>query len=482
VLDIFSKLKDKLVIFKTLRVRLFILLILFGLIPVSVYSVISARLLLSSSISQRISELQSHAAIISNLVVNSKFFTNEDLTELNSELNQVADVYKGRILIVDSQFTVVKDTYGLEDGKIIISKSVLDTFSGVGSKKINKESKYVEITVPIRESIMKDVEGVILMSFSIENIYTLYKQNIQHSITFITVFVIMLITFAVFVVKGIMKPVKSFYKSISSIVSGGRINDQINFKGYAELSDAVDSCNEMINEMKKIDDSRQEFVSNVSHELKTPITSMKVLAESLIGQEGLDVELYKEFMQDINSELTRMDDMINDLLTLVKNEREDAANIVITTVNINDFVEGLIKTLRPIAAKRNIELVYETFRQIAAEIDEVKLGMAINNLIENAIKYNHDDGWVRISLNSDHKYFYVKVADSGVGIPEEFQTRVFDRFFRVDKARSRDTGGTGLGLAITRNVVLLHRGAIKVYSKEGQGTVFTVRIPLNFQT
>ena len=107
--------------------------------------------------------------------------------------------------------------------------------------------------------------------------------------------------------------------------------------------------------------------------------------------------------------------------------------------------------------------------------------MAFNNLIENAIKYNYDDGWVRVSLNADHRYFYLKVSDSGVGIPEEVQGRIYERFYRVDKARSRDAGGTGLGLAITRNIILLHRGAIKVYSKEGQGTVFTVRIPLNFQ-
>ena len=185
-------------------------------------------------------------------------------------------------------------------------------------------------------------------------------------------------------------------------------------------------------------------------------------------------------MTDINSELERMNNIINDLLTVVKTEKSVSTSVV-TAVNINEFIEGILKTLRPIAAERNIELVYETFRPITAEIDEVKLGMAFNNLIENAIKYNYDDGWVRVSLNADHKFFYVKVADSGVGIPEEFQNRIFERFYRVDKARSRDTGGTGLGLAITRNAVLLHRGAIKVYSKEGQGSLFTVRIPLNFQ-
>ena len=101
-----------------------------------------------------------------------------------------------------------------------------------------------------------------------------------------------------------------------------------------------------------------------------------------------------------------------------------------------------------------------------AEVDEVKLSLAVNNLIENAVKYNYDNGWVRVSLNSDHKFFYIKVSDSGVGIPEDEQDNVFERFYRVDKARSRETGGTGLGLAITRNSILMHRGAIKIYSKE----------------
>ena len=197
-------------------------------------------------------------------------------------------------------------------------------------------------------------------------------------------------------------------------------------------------------------------------------------------QEDAPAELYKEFMVDICDEIERVNNIINDLLTVVKTDR-GVSTIIVSSVNINEFIEKLLKTLRPIAAQRNIELVYESFRPITAEIDETKLGMAINNLIENAIKYNMDDGWVRVSLNADHKYFYIKVADSGVGIPEELQERIFERFYRVDKARSRETGGTGLGLAITRNVILMHRGAIKVYSKEGEGSLFTVRIPLNFQ-
>jgi signal transduction histidine kinase len=113
-------------------------------------------------------------------------------------------------------------------------------------------------------------------------------------------------------------------------------------------------------------------------------------------------------------------------------------------------------------------------------VDEVKISLAISNLIENAIKYNTPDGWVRVSLNADHKYLFIKVSDSGIGIPEDVQDLIFERFYRVDKARSRESGGTGLGLAITRSVVQMHRGAIRVYSQEGEGTTFNVRIPLNY--
>ena len=147
---------------------------------------------------------------------------------------------------------------------------------------------------------------------------------------------------------------------------------------------------------------------------------------------------------------------------------------------INEMLELILKRLRPIAAKRNIELVLESIRPVNADCDEVKLTLAISNLVENAIKYNIAGGWVQVSLNADHKYFYIKVQDSGIGIPQEYQELIFERFYRVDKARSRESGGTGLGLAITKNIIMMHNGAIKVRSKEDEGTTFTVRIPLTY--
>ena len=169
-------------------------------------------------------------------------------------------------------------------------------------------------------------------------------------------------------------------------------------------------------------------------------------------------------------------------LNFINSERMDKkeADIKVEKKNINELLELIVKRLRPIADQHEVELILETFKPVTAPVDETKLSLAISNLIENAVKYNKEDGWVRISLNSDHKYFYVKVEDSGLGIPEEDQEHIFERFYRVDKSHSREIGGTGLGLAITRSAILMHRGAVKVYSKEGEGTTFTVRIPLSY--
>ena len=150
--------------------------------------------------------------------------------------------------------------------------------------------------------------------------------------------------------------------------------------------------------------------------------------------------------------------------------------------DINELIEQILKRLQPIAEKQQVEVVLESFRPVTAEVDEVKLSLAITNLVENAIKYNKNDGegWVHVSLNADHQYFYLKVEDSGMGIPEESLEHIYERFYRVDKSHSREIGGTGLGLAITRNSILMHRGAIKVHSMLGEGTTFDVRVPLNY--
>ena len=274
------------------------------------------------------------------------------------------------------------------------------------------------------------------------------------------------------------RPVKRVLDIVSN-VSAGHTDERIPVKGYAEIREIADDFNNIMDRANETDQSRAEFVSNVSHELKTPITSIKVLAESLNTQENVPLEVYQEFMQDIVSEIDRESKIIEDLLTLVRMDKS-AATLNISSVNMNEMLEMTLKRLKPLAQKKNIELLFESFRPVVAQIDEVKMTQVISNLVENSIKYNVEDGWVHVSLNADYQYFYIRVEDSGIGIPEESINKIFERFYRVDKARSRETGGTGLGLAIVKNIILMHHGTIKVHSEENIGTTFTMRIPLNY--
>ena len=207
---------------------------------------------------------------------------------------------------------------------------------------------------------------------------------------------------------------------------------------------------------------------------------MKVLADSLLAQPDAPVELYQEFMADIAEEIDRENKIITDLLSLVKMDKKPA-DLHIENKNINELLELIIKRLTPIADKQDINLVLESFRPVNAEVDETKLTLALSNLVENAIKYNKEGGWVHVSLNVDNKYFYVKVEDSGIGIPKESQDAIFERFYRVDKGRSRKQGGTGLGLSIVKHIVNFYHGSIHVASQLEKGTEFTVTIPLKWE-
>ena len=208
---------------------------------------------------------------------------------------------------------------------------------------------------------------------------------------------------------------------------------------------------------------------------------MKVLADSLLAQPDAPVEMYQEFMGDITAEIDRENQIITDLLALVRMDKKVAA-LNISEVNINELTELILKRLRPIARKKDVEIVFESIRPVTAEVDEVKMTLIISNLVENAIKYNKEHGFVKVTLDADHQMFSLEVEDTGIGIPEESLEHIYERFYRVDKSHSREIGGTGLGLAITRSSVLMHRGSITVTSLEGEGTTFLVKIPLSHIT
>ena len=463
--------------FKSLRVRLFVLFLLIGILPSAVIRIGMLNSYEKKAVSNRSSDILSQAKILTNQIVFNDYLNDSSSEIINAQLEQLSNIYAGRIMVIDGNFRIIKDTYSLDTGKTIVSEEVMQSFRGEEISKYDSQNGYIEMTVPLTKPESKEILGVLLVSVSTDSIM-LNKDYLESSAWIIEVFDAMIIILLSLFLSGLLvRPFGRMEKEIVEIQNGYKT--ELDVPSYLETQNISIRFNQLFGRMKIIDESREEFVSNVSHELKTPLTSMKVLADSLNGQEDVPVELYKEFMLDIGNEIDRETKIINDLLSLVKMDRS-AGDMNITSVNINELLELILKRLRPIAEKQHIELVLESFRPVSAEVDEVKLTLAITNLIENGIKYNKPDGWVHVSLNADHQYFYVKVEDSGIGIPEDSLEHIYERFYRVDKSHSREIGGTGLGLAITRNAILMHRGAIKVFSTEGEGTIFNVRIPLNY--
>lgn len=476
----------KISLLRSLRIRIFLLLMIMGMIPSYLTRTTLLRNYEERAVNVKISEVSNQFKIIANHLLTYNYLQDTSSEVINAELNQISNLYDGRVLIINSNFKVIKDTYGISEGKTIISEEVVKCFKGENTTYYDDKDGFIEMTIPIMESVTDSqegnepvrIKGVLLSSISTDTIALTISILQRKAFVLEVVMTILILVMSLATSQWLIIPFRKVTKAINE-VKEGFTDEAISVPDYEETEHIVDAFNNVLRRMRTLDKSRQEFVSNVSHELKTPLTSMKVLADSLIMQEDVPKELYQEFMTDIAEEIDRENKIINDLLTLVKLDKTDG-ELNVESVDINALLELLMKRLRPIARQQNIEVILESNRPVQAVVDEVKITLALSNLVENAIKYNKQNGWVRVSLDADHQYFTVMIEDSGMGIPEESMERIYERFYRVDKSHSREIGGTGLGLAITRNIILMHRGTIQVFSVEKEGTTFVVKIPLMY--
>ncbi len=442
------------------------------------------------AVRQRTATVQNQLLVVAQHLISNNYFSTYRLEDpsfmasrqgINSELDTISNLYEGRIMIIGKSCKVIRDTYGISEGKNIISEEVVKCLRGENVTHYDKENGYIEMTIPIISSGTDgkaNVVGVMLASVSNETIVSMMEVMDRNALTLV-VLIIMVIVVSSILLSGVLtKPFKRVSDEIRK-VKEGTSEKAISVPDYVETVHIVDAFNDLLGRMNALNDSRQEFVANVSHELKTPMTSLKVLADSLLAQNDVPAELYREFMTDMVSEIDRENRIITDLLSLVKMDKT-AQEMNVVAINLNDLTELIMKRLRPIARKRDVEVVFESVRPVIAEVDEVKMTLVITNLVENAIKYNKEHGSVKVVLDADHQYFTLEVSDTGVGISSEDLPRVYERFYRADKSHSREMGGTGLGLSITRSAVLLHHGSITVKSTLSEGTTFTVKIPLNY--
>ena len=238
-----------------------------------------------------------------------------------------------------------------------------------------------------------------------------------------------------------------------------------------------------ITEQQKNENSQKQFVSNVSHELRTPLTSLHAYIETLNEGAWKDPDIAPQFLQVTQEETERMIRMINELLSLSRMDR-GVSKIDVEWVNFNDFVAHILDRFDMIVktdAKEG-KKKYTIKRKLGSqalwvEIDTDKFAQVIDNIMNNAIKYSPDGGVITVKLRQEQQKIVLSISDQGLGIPRENLGKIFDRFYRVDKARSREQGGTGLGLAIAKEIVNEHHGKIWANSSEGKGSTFYISLP-----
>jgi two-component system phosphate regulon sensor histidine kinase PhoR len=232
-----------------------------------------------------------------------------------------------------------------------------------------------------------------------------------------------------------------------------------------------------VTRLRQLEAIRQEFVANVSHELRTPLSLIKSTAETLLDSGAKDPDVTTRFLGIIDKHASRLTLLIDDLLLLARLD-SDRVELNLQPVRLREATQEAIDDSAARAQTRNVTMENRVPAEIVARVDPDRLRQVLGNLIDNAIKYGRADGRVTVSgRNLDAERVELSVRDNGPGIPPEAKSRIFERFYRVDKARSREQGGTGLGLAIVKNVVLAHGGDVRVESTPGQGAEFLVTLP-----
>lgn len=466
--------------FQSLRWRLFILFSIVSYLPLTIFSTLLLGSMETYFIKKSEFEWLSKANGVAVQIKEANYLKD------NSDYNLFMSLVKSRsnekdlncrIVVVDKLGFVVADSSSTVLNKTIMNSQV---FSALNKQDKAEKASGDPIMTAAVSVVDKDdknkVLGAVILSANIGDIYT-SLDKMKSQVYLLSLVASLFTGLLSFITSSfITKPLKALMKFVQRITTG-QLEQKVKVVGKDEIAELGNAFNHMAEQLQRVEQSRQEFVSNVSHELKTPLSSIKVLTESLIFEDNVPVEMYQEFFQDINSEVDRLNNIISDLLTLVRlDQREIPMNI--TSVDLNEMSQNILKRLIPLAKKKEIKLIYESHKDITAEIDEVKFTLALSNLIENAIKYTPNGGEVKVIIQSDVQDAFITVQDTGIGIAKQEQSKIFERFYRTDKTRNRETGGTGLGLAITYKTVVMHNGSIQVESEEGEGSTFIIQVPL----
>jgi len=415
-----------------------------------------------------------------------------------SRMNEVLAVFLGQLgidkstrnfYILDGLTGEVLETSDPERNlRINITPNILAAMTGENALRGSSRADYMDVAVPVIVSADGQGEDARFVVYIIDHKQTVYSLNAE---IFTLILEAVLIGFAISIAisllisKTILSPIQGMTKAAEAMADGD-FSRKINVESEDEIGNLATTFNDMarqietmLEELKNAEMLRREFVANVSHELRTPLTSIRTYAETMSDNQGLPQETEEEFLRVIINESDRMTKIVQDLLEL---SRFDSGNSKLSfeEFSIERSVRDVYAAIALEARKRSHVLNLELeWRMPRIKGDRARIEQVLMNVITNALKYTPDGGTIDVFSGSAGSEVWIRIEDTGIGIPEEDLARVFDRFYRVDKARSRESGGTGLGLSIAKEIISKHGGDIKIESAPGKGTSVVITLPIN---
>ncbi len=423
-----------------------------------------------------------------------EYLADFDAEKMYAAAMNTAQAEQSRILVLDPLCVVQVDTASQMNGTRFITSEISSVLQGAAGEygfydaggagaywiraALTAFSNVSSMTGIYAAAINHDgaLAGVLVYISQVQEIYESLRDIQLKMLLWMGIVATAVLVFSLLVLRTITRPIGELNEGISRM-SRGDLSARVSVRGRNEFAGLASAFNSMSERLEQLDKSRSQFVSNASHELKTPLSTMKILIETLLYQDPVDPGMTKEFLTDINKEIDRLNRIVSDLLTLVSIDNGMKLNLA--ELDIGSLLQEQVKRLSPLARENGVELDCSAKESLEVSGDALKLQQVIYNIIDNAIKYTPRGGEVHCTLAKSGKKAVIRVSDTGVGIPEEDLPHIFDRFYRVDKARSRETGGTGLGLSIVKQFILLHGGTIDARSAPGKGSTFTIELPLS---
>ena len=466
---------------------LLIIIVAFSAVAISLIQLVGENLF-----TQRIRDDQRIAQSLSEQIGDSLVAL--DIETMLTLARGTADENAGRVLVVDQYGVVQADTASLLSGTRFPNQEVANVLSGAendygfydagesGNFWLRSALSFYEnvhsMSGLYAHGVYRDgvCVGVLVFVSAVQEIYENLHSIQLKILLWMFVVAALVVIISLIVMRSITRPIGELSEGIQKM-TGGDLSARVNVRGHNEFSDLAVAFNSMSEKIEALDKTRSQFVSNASHELKTPLSTMKILIETLVYQDPLDPVMTKDFLGDVNKEIDRLNRIVSDLLTLV-NIDSGGMRLNLTEMNLSALLDEQVKRLLPLARENGIEINLEMKDEITIVGDTVKLQQVLYNVIDNAIKYTPRGGEVETTLHRSGKKAIIRIADTGIGIPAADLPHIFDRFYRVDKARSRATGGTGLGLSIVKQTLQQHGGNITASSVEGKGTTFEIELPI----